>query len=109
MLAPLLRERGTDEGCIEQIDRLFRERLCTGGEIPVDAAGRIRLDDYEMAEAVQAAVRERWEQVTEQDYRQILDVDGYQREFLRLFGFGMPGVDYGAEVDPEVTIPSIDG
>ena len=109
MLAPLLRERGTDEGCIEQIDRLFRERLCAGGEIPVDAAGRIRLDDYEMAEAVQAAVRERWERVTEQDYRQILDVDGYQREFLRLFGFGMPGVDYGAEVDPEVAIPSIDG
>ena len=109
MLAPLLRERGTDEGCIEQIDRLFRERLCAGGEIPVDEAGRIRLDDYEMADAVQAAVRDRWEQVTEQGYRQILDVDGYQREFLRLFGFGMPGVDYGAEVDPEVAIPSIDG
>ena len=109
MLAPLLRERGTDEGCIEQIDRLFRERLCAGGDIPVDEAGRIRLDDYEMADAVQAAVRDRWEQVTEQGYRQILDVDGYQREFLRLFGFGMPGVDYGAEVDPEVAIPSIDG
>ena len=109
MLAPLLRERGTDEGCIEQIDRLFRERLCAGGEIPVDEAGRIRLDDYEMADAVQAAVRDRWEQVTEQGYRQILDVEGYQREFLRLFGFGMPGVDYGAEVDPEVAIPSIDG
>ena len=108
MLAPLLRERGTDEGCIEQIDRLFRERLCAGGEIPVDAAGRIRLDDYEMADAVQAAVRDRWERVTEQGYRQILDVEGYQREFLRLFGFGMPGVDYGAEVDPEVAIPSID-
>ena len=109
MLAPLLRERGTDEGCIEQIDRLFRERLCAGGEIPVDEAGRIRLDDYEMADAVQEAVRERWEQVTEQGYRKILDVEGYQREFLRLFGFGMPGVDYGADVVPEVAIPSIDG
>lgn len=109
MLAPLLRERGTDEGCIEQMDRLFRERLCAGGDIPVDAAGRIRVDDYEMADAVQAAVRERWTQVTAEGYRQILDVDGYQREFLRLFGFGMPGVDYGAEVDPEVAIPSIDG
>ena len=109
MLAPLLRERGTDEGCIEQIDRLFRDRLCTGGEIPVDAAGRIRVDDYEMADAVQAAVRERWEQVTAECYRQILDVEGYQREFLRLFGFGMSGIDYGAEVDPEVAIPSIDG
>ena len=47
--------------------------------------------------------------MTEQDYRQILDVDGYQHEFLRLFGFGMPGVDYGAEVDPRWAIPSIDG
>ena len=109
MLAPLLRERGTDEGCIEQIDRLFRERLCAGGDIPVDEAGRIRLDDYEMADAVQAAVRDRWERVTEQGYRQVLDVEGYQHEFLRLFGFGMPGVDYAAEVDPEVAIPSIDG
>ncbi len=108
MLAPLLRERGTDEGCIEQMDRLFRERLCAGGDIPVDAAGRIRVDDYEMQDEVQAAVRERWEQVTAEGYRQILDVDGYQREFLRLFGFGMPGVDYGADVDPEVAIPSID-
>jgi enoyl-[acyl-carrier protein] reductase/trans-2-enoyl-CoA reductase (NAD+) len=109
MLGPLLRERGTDEGCIEQMDRLFRERLCAGGGIPVDDAGRIRLDDCEMAEAVQAAVRERWGQVTDQDYRRILDVEGYQREFLRLFGFGMPAVDYGAEVDSEVAIPSIDG
>ena len=109
MLSPLLRERGADEGCIEQIDRLFRERLYAGGEIPVDAAGRVRLDDYEMAEAVQAAVRERWERVTEQEYRQVLDVDGYRREFLRLFGFGMPDVDYGADADPAVPIPSIDG
>lgn len=109
MLAPLLRERGTDEGCIEQIDRLFRERLCVHGGVPVDEAGRIRLDDHEMAEAVQAAVRERWEQVTERGYRQVLDVDGYRREFLRLFGFGMPDVDYRADVDPQVPIPSIDG
>ncbi len=109
MLGPLLRERGTDEGCIEQMDRLFRERLCAGKDIPVDEAGRIRVDDYEMEDAVQAAVRERWEQVTEQGYRKILDVEGYQREFLRLFGFGIPGVDYGADVDSEVAIPSIDG
>lgn len=109
MLAPLLRERGTDEGCIEQIDRLFRERLCVRGGVPVDEAGRIRLDDHEMAEAVQAAVRERWEQVTERGYRQVLDVDGYRREFLRLFGFGMPDVDYRADVDPQAPIPSIDG
>ena len=62
-----------------------------------------------MAEAVQAAVRGRWEQVTEQGYRQVLDVDGYRREFLRLFGFGMPDVDYGADADPVAPIPSIDG
>ncbi len=109
MLGPLLRERGTDEGCIEQIDRLFRERLCAGGDLPVDEAGRIRVDDYEMEDAVQAAVRERWEHVTAEGYRRILDVEGYQREFLRLFGFGIPGVDYGADVDSEVAIPSIDG
>ena len=107
MLGPLLRERGMDEGCIEQMDRLFRERLYAGGSIPVDEAGRIRLDDYEMADVVQEAVRERWNQVA--DYRRILDIEGYQREFLRLFGFGIPGVDYGDDVDLEVAIPSIDG
>lgn len=108
MLSPLLRERGTDEGCIEQIDRMFRERLCVDGTIPVDEAGRIRLDDHEMSAAVQNAVSARWNHVTVEGYRQILDVDGYQREFLRLFGFGMPGIDYGADIDPEVAIPSID-
>ena len=107
MLSPLLRERGTDEGCIEQMDRLFRERLCADGGIPVDEAGRIRLDDHEMVATVQDAVRARWDQVTAEGYRQILDVDGYQRAFLRLFGFGMAGIDYGADIDPEVAIPSI--
>lgn len=109
MLSPLLRERGVDEGCIEQIDRLFRERLYAPGGVPVDEAGRIRLDDHEMTEAVQAAVRERWERVTDDGYRQVLDVDGYRRDFLRLFGFEMPDVDYGADSDPAAPVPSIDG
>lgn len=108
MLSPLLRERGADEGCIEQMDRLFRERLCVTGGIPVDEAGRIRLDDYEMEPAVQDAVRERWDQVMVEGNQQSIDVDGYQRAFLRLFGFGMPGIDYSADVDPELAIPSID-
>jgi enoyl-[acyl-carrier protein] reductase/trans-2-enoyl-CoA reductase (NAD+) len=107
MLGPLMRERGMDEGCIEQMDRLFRDRLYTGGEIKVDEAGFIRLDDYEMIDSIQAAVRKNWDLVTDQEYRRILDVEGYQREFLRLFGFGMPDVDYGDDVDLEVAIPSI--
>jgi len=108
MLSPLLRERDRDEGCIEQMGRLFRERLYVDGNIPVDEAGRIRLDDYEMATEVQDAVRARWNQVTKEEFQQLLDVKGYQRDFLRLFGFGVPGIDYGADVDPEVTIPSLE-
>lgn len=108
MLAPLLREHGTDEGCIQQMDRMFREHLCTDGTMPVDEAGRIRLDDHEMSTEVQSEVRARWDHVTADRYRQILDVKGYQSEFLRLFGFGMPGIDYGADVDPEMAILSID-
>lgn len=108
MLSPLLRKRGRDEGCIEQMDRLFRECLYGDGKIPVDEAGRIRLDDYEMAREVQDAIRARWNQVTEEEFQHVIDVKGYQRDFLRLFGFGVPGIDYAADVDPEVTIPSLD-
>lgn len=106
LLYQVMKAAGSHEDCIEQIDRLFRERLCPGNPQP-DAAGRIRLDDWEMAPAVQAQVSERWQQVNTQNLATLADFDGYQAGFLRLFGFGLDGVDYAAETDPAIMVPSL--
>lgn len=106
LLYKIMKAAGTHEECIEQMDRLFRDRL-TQAEPPVDEAGRIRVDDWEMADDVQALISERWDAVTTDNLKELADFAGYQASFQRLFGFGLEGVDYGADVDPAVAIPSI--
>ena len=106
LLYKTMKAQGTHEDCIEQMDRLFRDRLASGKPQP-DEAGRIRLDDWEMAPAVQEPVARNWQAVTTENLAELGDFEGYQASFLRLFGFGLAGVDYAAETDPEVPIPSI--
>lgn len=98
LLYRVMKNQGLHEGCIEQMQRLFAERLCVAGDIPVDDQRRIRLDDWEMRADVQEAVAKLWPGVTTENLRDISDFEGYQREFLRLFGFGLDGVDYEADV-----------
>lgn len=107
ILFKVMREKGTHEGCIEQICRLFAERLYTGGPVPTDEDGRIRIDDLEMDPSVQERVKEIWPQIQTENLRELSDFDGYQREFLRLFGFEWPGIDYDAEVEVDQPIPSL--
>ncbi len=95
-----MKERGLHEGCIEQIARLFGDHLASGSEIQLDEKGRIRIDDWEMREDVQAAVAKLWSEVSTENLNEISDFSGYQTEFLRLFGFGLDGIDYTAESDP---------
>jgi len=102
LLYKVMKKQGTHEGCIEQIDRLFRTRLYVGGPVPVDAAGLIRIDDWEMAPAVQAEVAELWDRVTGDNLRDLCDVRGFEEDFLQLNGFGIPGVDYDADIDSVV-------
>ena len=106
LLYKVMKADGTHEDCIEQMDRLFRERLYNGNPQP-DEAGRIRLDDWEMNPQVQDIIAERWETVTTENLQQLGDFAGYQSSFLRLFGFGLAGVDYSADTDPSVGIPSL--
>ena len=106
LLYKVMKAEGTHEDCIEQMDRLFRERLCTGNPQP-DEAGRIRVDDWEMKPAVQELVGQRWKEVNTENFTELGDFEGYQSSFLRLFGFGLAGVDYAAETNPDVKIPSI--
>ena len=102
-----MKKLGTHEGCIEQIVRLFKERLYTEGEIPVDEKGRIRIDDWEMEPEVQQTIADIWEDVGTENVDELADMKGYQEEFLKLFGFGFEGVDYSADIDPEVPIQNM--
>lgn len=111
LLFRVMKERGLHEGAIEQIYRLFAARLYTGEGIPTDSEGRVRIDDREMDSGVQQEVERRFAAFAEgggaDRVAELADLDGYRSDFLRLFGFGLPGIDYAADADPDVAIPSI--
>jgi enoyl-[acyl-carrier protein] reductase / trans-2-enoyl-CoA reductase (NAD+) len=102
ILYKIMKEKGTHEGCIEQIQRLFSTQMYNGQALNFDEAGRVRIDDLEMRPEVQSAVREIWPTVTTENLAETTDIAGYRSEFLRLFGFGLAGVDYDADVEPHV-------
>ena len=108
-LAILFKEmklEGTHEGCIEQLYRLFTE--CLYNDSPrTDEEGRLRVDELEMQPEVQDRVAAVWAQITTENLAELTDFAGYKHEFLRLFGFQMEGVDYDAEVNPEVAIDNL--
>ena len=106
LLYRVMKAKGLHEGCIEQIYRLFAERLAPSNHPQPDEEGRIRIDDLEMREDVQAEVAALWPQVTTETLPTLSDITGYRSEFLRLFGFGMKGVDYDAESNPDHPLPS---
>ena len=106
LLYKVMKAEGSHEDCIEQMDRLFRDRLYGGSPQP-DEAGRIRVDDLEMKPAVQELVGQRWEEVNTENFPELGDFEGYQTSFLRLFGFGLDGVDYAADTDTAVKVPSV--
>jgi len=98
VLFKVMKEKGTHEGCIEQIERLFAERLYTGSPVPVDADSLIRIDDWEMDPAIQKEVDARLERVTEENLPSLGDLEGYKHDFLAANGFDIEGVDYDADV-----------
>jgi enoyl-[acyl-carrier protein] reductase/trans-2-enoyl-CoA reductase (NAD+) len=100
ILYKVMKAAGTHEGCIEQMQRLFATHLYNGNSPKFDGEGRIRVDDWEMRPEIQAKVSEIWPQVTNENLAQLTDIAGYRTEFLKLFGFGLPGVNYEAEVEP---------
>lgn len=102
ILFKVMKARGTHEGCIEQIDRLFRDAMY--GEKALDEEGRQRVDNLELLPEVQAEVADLWAQIGTENLDELSDFAGYREEFLQLFGFEVPGVDYDAEVDPAITI-----
>ena len=106
LLFKIMKADGTHEGCIEQVDGLFRDSLYGANPI-LDSDGRLRADSKEMRPEVQNKVLELWPQVTDANLNEVSDFKGYKHEFLRLFGFEIEGVDYEADVDPVVSIKNL--
>lgn len=107
LLFKIMKEKGVHEGTIEQIDRLFRDRLFQEDEIPTDDQGLVRVDDLEMRDDIQKHIEEIWDAVSTENLDQYADFEGYQKDFLRLFGFEVEGVDYEEDVEIERQIPSL--
>lgn len=92
---------GTHEGCIEQLGRLFKECIYTASP-RLDNENRYRVDELELQPTMQAKVETIWPQVTTENLHELSDFSAYKSEFLRLFGFGIDGVDYTADISPLV-------
>ncbi len=99
----VMKDEGTHEGCIEQLYRLYRE--CLYSDQPrLDLHNRMRVDDLELDPQTQAKVEALWPKVTEENLFELTDYKGYNAEFLKLFGFGVDGIDYDQDVDPIVPV-----
>ena len=107
LLYKVMKEEGIHEGCIEQIQRLFQDRLYSTSGIPTDDKGRVRIDDWEMREDVQAKVAVLWEEATTESLPAIGDLEGYKTDFFNLFGFKVGGINYEESVEEIVEIAGL--
>lgn len=107
LLYKVMKEKNIHEGCIEQMQRLFADRLYAKEGTLLDAEGRIRVDDWEMREDVQSEVAKLWDAITSENINEISDIEGYRTDFFNLFGFEFPAIDYTAEANELVSIESI--
>ena len=107
LLYKIMKAKGTHEGCIEQIERLYAERLYTGKDIATDEKGRIRVDDWEMSEDVQNGISTLWGQASTETLPEIGDLNGYKSDFLNLFGFGYPEINYLEDINEDVNIDGL--
>ena len=107
LLYKIMKAKGIHEGCIEQIQRLYADKLFAGGEVPTDEAGRVRVDDWEMRADVQAEIIRLWEEVSTETIHHIGDLSGYTKDFKNLFGFGYKTVDYHLDVNEMVEIQGL--
>lgn len=99
ILYKVMKEKGIHEGCIEQIRRLFATQLYNGNCLDFDDGGRVRIDNLELRDDVQKAVFDLWPKVATENLCELTDFEGYKKEFLKLFGFGLPNVDYSKDVE----------
>jgi enoyl-[acyl-carrier protein] reductase / trans-2-enoyl-CoA reductase (NAD+) len=101
-----MKEHECHEGCIQQMYRLFHDKLSWSSS-ETDKEGLIRMDDWEMREDIQKEVSALWKDISTENVEQIADIKGYWEDFYQIFGFSVPGVDYGKDVSLDVSIPSL--
>lgn len=106
LIYKVMKEEGTHEGCIEQIHRLFTQGL-TQAEPQTDEMKRLRMDGLETNDETQAVIQGIWDRVTNDNFHELSDYEGYHSDFLRLFGFGIESVDYEADISPLVEMKNI--
>jgi len=106
LLFKVMKKKGGHEGCIEQVYGLFKNGLLVQNP-EVDSDGRLRRDQLELRPEIQHEVETLWPQVTTANIDELTDFKGYQADFLKLFGFGLAGVDYSADVNPDVKIDGL--
>ena len=106
ILFKVMKEKGVHEGCIEQMYRMLHDSVY-GNQGALDAEGRIRMDDREMEPDIQTRVSDIWNRISDETLKTDADIDGYWEDFYKLFGFGLPDVDYDADVSCVVPIPSM--
>ena len=97
ILYKVMKKHGTHEACIEQMQRLFAR--ISANDLNLDSEGRIRMDDLEMKPEIQNEVAEIWQKLCQENFKEFTDIDGYWKDFYALFGFGIDGVDYSADVE----------
>lgn len=107
ILYKVMKRENKHEGCIDQMQRMLSEKIYVKNGPIFDATGSVRMDDWEMEEAIQSEVMEIWPNISTETLTSLTDIQGYDDDFYRLFGFRFPAVDYQAEVEPEVKIESI--
>ena len=96
LLYKIMKKEGLHEGCIEQMNRLFIDKLPAK---ETDAEGYIRLDDWEMEDKVQNEITKLWDLVTTENIGELGDIEGYWEDFYHMFGFHYDNVDYSADVE----------
>ena len=106
ILYKVMKEQGSHEGCIQQIARLFKDKLLVE-HVPADEKYQIRMDDWELDHKVQDQVMECWKKVTTENVEEVSDIDGYWEDFYHMFGFHFDNIDYTKDTEVQVDIPSL--
>lgn len=105
ILFKIMKKHNLHEGCIEQMHRLFAQKInFTSNSLNLDEQGRIRLDDFELNPKIQTEVKETWQKINNNNLNQLADLDGYFSDFQKLFGFGFKNIDYDADVNIELKL-----
>lgn len=99
LLYKVMKEKGIHEGCIEQMYRLYKDKIYGAGGVTVETDGMLHVDDWEMREDVQTEVMKLWEQIDSSNLLELADTEGYWEDFYRMFGFRVDGVDYSLDVE----------